>query len=408
MRIYFVTPEFIDPNTKKLVDGGLASYLSKITRMLRDAGHSIGVVCYATEYFDEYEWNGVKVHFVSRKFKKNIWQRICWGLYSRNKRRYLKSGMEIARKRTRELLKRLNERNKIDIVQYASWLSTAKNALTNIPYCVRISSYAKLWQKNYGYSDKYEIEDEKIQFANAKFLYGPSRYIANFIGDDLNLQYPISIIETPFVPYSGETDNSLLAELNERIGDSEYLLFFGTIGLLKGAKEIADAVYRILSKYKKLSIVLIGKEALIDGVSSVNMIRDAAKEFSDRVLYFPAQPHSTLIPVIKGAKAILLPSRIDNLPNTCIESMGLGKVVIGSRGASFEQLIDDGVNGFLCEVKNPDSIVASVDKLMNMRRDKLMQMSNAAVERISKLSPSVILSQVLDYYKKVVDWRINK
>ncbi len=47
---------------------------------------------------------------------------------------------------------------------------------------------------------------------------------------------------------------------------------------------------------------------------------------------------------------LFLPSRIDNLTNTCIESMALGKVVIGTQGAIFEQLIEDGVNCFLCRI----------------------------------------------------------
>ena len=48
--------------------------------------------------------------------------------------------------------------------------------------------------------------------------------------------------------------------------------------------------------------------------------------------------------IIRGCS---LPSKVDNLPNTCLEAMALKRVVIGSRtAASFDQLISDGVNGF--------------------------------------------------------------
>ncbi len=60
-----------------------------------------------------------------------------------------------------------------------------------------------------------------------------------------------------------------------------------------------------------------------------------------------ALPKPQLYTVLRGAAAAIIPSIIDNLPNTAIESLLLGIPVIGTRGASIDELVTDGVTGEL-------------------------------------------------------------
>lgn len=71
---------------------------------------------------------------------------------------------------------------------------------------------------------------------------------------------------------------------------------------------------------------------------------------------------------------MVLPSRLDNFPNTCIEAMALGKVVVGTYKTSFEQLIDPNVSGLLCEHSNPQSLIKSINDglLMNEGEKEIM------------------------------------
>ena len=43
-------------------------------------------------------------------------------------------------------------------------------------------------------------------------------------------------------------------------------------------------------------------------------------------------PHRQLYPVIAGARLVVLPSLIENLPNAGLEAMALGRAVIGTAG----------------------------------------------------------------------------
>jgi glycosyltransferase involved in cell wall biosynthesis len=60
-------------------------------------------------------------------------------------------------------------------------------------------------------------------------------------------------------------------------------------------------------------------------------------------------PKPELYALLARAEAAVLPSLVDNLPNTVIESLLLGIPVIGTRGASIDELVRDGINGELVE-----------------------------------------------------------
>lgn len=403
MRLFFVTTEMIDPGTLIPYDGGLASYLCKITVALRQMGHDVNVIVINKNTEKKVLYQGVSVFFVPILRRKDWFNRFKWHFLNK-KQRHDSLCDAIHSKLYQE-----HKKQKIDIIQYASYQGLGSNPEKEIPSCVRISSYAKLWQKNYNYCDKQEIINEEEQFRKAKFLFGPSESIANYIKEDLNLPTEIKIIETPFVPTVTREDNSLLTALQEQIGQGQYLIFYGSIGLLKGAQEIADVAFETLSKYPDLHFVLVGKEKKIDGRLPIELIKESAGQYSNRIIHFDKTSHDRLFPLIKASKAIILPSRIDNLPNTCIEAMGLKKIVIGSRGASFEQLITDGVSGLLCDAGNAQTLQVAIDRLMRLTAREVKLMEVAAYERSKTLSLDKIVPQLLNYYQQVIDkWEETK
>lgn len=128
-----------------------------------------------------------------------------------------------------------------------------------------------------------------------------------------------------------------------------------------------------------------------------------AAEYADRVLWIPAQPHETLYPIIARACAVVLPSRIDNFPNACIEAMALERIVIGTRGNGFEQLITDGESGFLCEVDDAAGLLATIERVLALTSDTSRSIGRRAEERIRILAPENTVSALLDCYLDAMD-----
>jgi glycosyltransferase involved in cell wall biosynthesis len=389
LRIVFVTPEFIELKTGQVVAGGLANYLYKITAVLNKMGHNVHVVIIGSKRKD-LNYNGIFLHFINRK-----------NLFGIRKFRKCANPDSMV---IRHFVERFNKRQNIDIIQYTSYTATGQFPARTIPSCVRISSYALLhWGAIGEMSEKQKVElsREQEMFKKTRFIFGPSSNTNAFIKKDLGLDIDIKTIETPFVPYDKVEDESVY---NEFLRDKKYVLFFGTLWPLKGSDEIADMIHDYLGDYEDMYFVIVGKQNKNpDGTYPLDKIKANAKEYASRLIYIPSQTHATLYPIIRNAKAVVLPSRYDNLPNTCIEAMGLGKIVLASRDAGFEQLIEDGKSGFLFQNSNAKSLKEGIDRIMQSTDDKLEEISANAKARTLLLTPQKIAAQMLDYYKYVID-----
>jgi len=81
--------------------------------------------------------------------------------------------------------------------------------------------------------------------------------------------------------------------------------------------------------------------------------------------------------VLRRAEVAVIPSRVDNLPNTVIESLLFHIPVIGSRGASIDELIEPGKTGELVPIGQPaalaDALVRAWRREVPWRAGRLPQ-----------------------------------
>lgn len=411
MKIIYATTEFI---TEKNFDGGLASYIANISTIFAQHGHKT-IIVVISDRNDVFLWkDGVQVECVNGK--DGIW----YSFLSRCRLSLNAVGLKRIVNRLcdpcvwllnshllNRRIKHICRQEKIDIVQYASYMATALFRFREIPSVARLSSYEPLWRN--AYKQFYNFNDalhdirlldrmELLAIKSCDAVFGPSRLIADIIGNKTHRT--VDLIESSFQTNNDTLDRSVY---ENELKDLRYLLTFGALGYLKGTHIIAEVVYGVLKQYPELHIVLIGKDCgYRQGLNMVDHVMQCAGEFADRVHYFPALKKEALYPIIQNAQACVLPSRIDNLPNTCIEAMSLSRVVIGTRGASFEQMIEDGVSGFLCEIDSPSSLAGCIDRAMALSDRELNKMGLKARERTLEMQPEIAYQNHLREYRQVI------
>lgn len=208
------------------------------------------------------------------------------------------------------------------------------------------------------------------------------------------------MIETPFVNDVQEYDNTYVEEY---LKDKKYVLFFGSLYAEKGILVIADILEKFLRGNEEYYFVFVGDVCDIDGESSANILKRKAGTMAHRIIIWSALPHKQLYPIIREADFVVLPSLMDNLPNACIEAMYFQKVVIGTRGASFEQLITHGKNGFLCEIGNSEDLYEKMKMAASLTSEDKVRMGVQAGKRIDRLKPEVAVKRLLRLYEYVVE-----
>jgi glycogen synthase len=389
MKIAFVTPEFItEPAT---YDGGLANYVARISLALTLAGH-IAHVFVSSDKDEVIDYQGVIVHRVKIDYNDMMFK--VRKMLTFHKQDLTQMWLHYSRTLNRRLAE-IHSQEDFDVVQYASYGAMAFYRLQNVPSVVRLSSYEPLHRAARGGGeptvDELNVERiEKEALLKADAVFGPSKLSADAVERDLGIN--VTLIESPFILETKETDDSIY---KENFAGKKYLLYFGTLSYLKGIKIIMQILPDLLEKHKDLYFVFIGKAepAMLAGIEELN---------HKRVIYLDRLPHSQLYPIIQGAVAAVMPSLYDNLPNTCIEAMAFGKIVIGTEGASYDQLIVDSLSGFLCQKNDPVTLLDAIEKVLSLTDAKREEVGDNAKQRIELLRPDRIADQVIGFYTKTI------
>ena len=417
MHIVFVTCELATANNSS---GGLASFTANMARIFASNNHKVTILLSTVKEqklkFDE------NIILETIFIKKILWNffdrfaRLCTFTKREDSPEVRRFLVNIYRSRqVKRKINEINKREKIDIIHYCNLGALAFSAGKKIPYIIRISSFAVMCQEarlpimsdaNVKYDvNKLSIKDKLVDYTlkKAKYVISPSNLLAE--AGKQNLGIHVTVIESPFVLTRDNWDYSLY---NSILNNKKYIIHYGRLGYLKGTHIIAQIVNEIFQNYPDIYLVMVGgNEELLDEdgrtIKADEAVRKSAGIYSKRVIYLGALVRDQLYPLVENAELCLLPSRIDNLPNTCIEAMAMGKIVVGTMGASFEQLIDDRISGFLCERDNPKSYLKAVNEALNMGEEEKKQMISKAIERVDLLNPDVIYKKYLEFYQMVID-----
>ena len=392
MHIVYVTIEF----PTEITGGGLSSYLGNMAGILAGLGHKVTVITLSN--------TNERI-----KYQENIYvERVC---IPHNK--FIK---QFNRLRVESFflnlrLRRLIKSEKVDIVQYPNCRASGLFR-TSLPSVVRVSSDAFLWRcadeidmdvalkegANKRNKEEY-LEDKAL--IKADRVFGPSEVIGDYIGRRINKE--IQIIESPY--FKVKFNNSELYE--KYLRGKRYLLTACSLRRTKGIHVIASAIFTILDKHPDLYYVLAGENELIkletgEMRNGYEYVREAAGKHKDRLIYLGNISKELLNPVIMHAYGVVLPSRIDNLPNSCIEAMGEGRVVIGTKGASFEQLIKDGESGLLIRRDSVDSLIEKIEELLRWTEEKWSAVGENARKRISLMNAEATGEKMLKLYYETI------
>ncbi len=395
MHIAYITSEFV---TERL-HGGLATYLDNITTIMSEHGHRVTVITLS-------EQEG------RLRYKDNI-EVVRVPFSTTNQTDSFEQGVHMLRNswKLRCALYKEEHRQKIDIVQTANWQAVGFFRNRRIPTIVRASSDSSLLRNADQYLFDYNkalrektLEDylELYCVKRADAAFAPSHFCASIIGKRCGRT--VEVIESPYINYNKEMDEHIY---REKLFHKKYILFNSSLSRLKGTHVGVEATEQLLEKYTDLYMVYAGYDnglsQMDGGIQNLSLILERQnKKYEGRVLYLRHLKHSELFPIMKNSLACILPSRVDNLPNSCIEAMALGKVVIGTYGASFEQLIRNKENGLLIKRDSSVALIKAVDWLMNLSEGERSAIGERAADTIKRLSPEKIYDEMITFYQKTI------
>lgn len=383
MNIVFVTAFFAEDEKKPIA--GMPGYIYKAVKYLRKIGHRVEIVAGA-DYEKTWIYRCITVHNCEVP-------RVLEGNFIDISRKILQRELSFQRK-----LRELNKTQKIDIVQYAGWSGVGFLHSLKCPGILRLSTYSCIQYKDSEIFTNVKCYSfwERMAGRHADGILCPSKVLGYQFSKDIHKK--VVIMETPY-------DNSVVEDeslYNSKLKGKKYFLFYGQTSIDKGFEVIEDMMVDLLHSERDLFFVVAGWNSPQGRGNAVSILKKKLGKDADRFIYLGPVAQSLLFPIIRRAKCVLIPSLIDNLPNSCLEAMYLEQIVIGTYNTSLEQLIEDEVNGYLVIPGDKEDLLKAAKRVCSLSEEERRCMVENSRKILKYYEPKYAIGKLEKYYQWVI------
>lgn len=349
MRVAFVTSEY---PTELPDGGGLGNYVHRMAKLLLASGHEAEVFVPSLLSDETQTYDGVPVHrirwrdrhplvkFLFRGGKALInieaWRDStslmaqAWGLSSALERRHKVAPFELIQSS--------------DYLAPGLFISRRSDRV----HAVRCSTAADLYSAFDGTRSAKETCRaylERFTMRRADKTFAPSRFVADHFATKYGIE--VGVIRPPLFR-EHDPSTTIPFMLPER-----FLFHFGQLIDRKGTGLLARALPVAWRRAPDLTMVWSGH---VWDAKKLDHWRQLWGSRAGQVVITGPLKKPDVYAVLFRADAAVLPSQVDNLPNTVIESLMFGIPVVGTRGASIDELVEDGIDGHLVPLGDAESL----------------------------------------------------
>ena len=174
-------------------------------------------------------------------------------------------------------------------------------------------------------------------------------------------------------------------------------IFVARLIKFKGVNEFLIAAERIKREYSNTRFYVAGMYENDYYKEFVENYHNQGKivylGFVDDIYNWIEKCHCTVLPSYGG----------EGVPNVLMESAAKGRVCIGSDIPGTNDVIEDGVNGFLCKPQDVDDLVDKMTKFIELPYQKKAQMGKAGRAKVEKeFDRQIVVNKYMEEIEKEV------
>jgi len=176
-------------------------------------------------------------------------------------------------------------------------------------------------------------------------------------------------------------------------------LFVGRLLGDKGVREFVEAARIVQSEVPEARFQLLGP--IDEGNRSAVTKREVDHWVAEGTVDYLGAAEDVR-PYIGRATAVVLPSYREGLPRSLLEAAAMARPLIASDVPGCRELVEPGVNGFLCEVRNASSLAKALKMIMKTSGEARSRMGEASRQMVERhYSQTVVISAYLDVLGKL-------
>lgn len=222
---------------------------------------------------------------------------------------------------------------------------------------------------------------EAFSITAADALMAPSQFIAQ----QALTRYGVDPARVHVVPYP--IGNAAPVTRADAIWGRLSICHVGRLEPRKGVLEWVDAVVSVVADDPDLRIDFVGGDtplAVTGGASVGAALRARIPARSRHQFRFHgSRDPAGVAALLAQASAVVVPSRWENFPYSCIEAMAAGLPAIVSPNGGMRELVEDGVCGWVAVDGTPAGLAAALRRALDTPAGERRRMGQAAADRVN-------------------------
>jgi glycosyltransferase involved in cell wall biosynthesis/GT2 family glycosyltransferase len=174
------------------------------------------------------------------------------------------------------------------------------------------------------------------------------------------------------------------------------ILHVGRLERRKGVELLLRAALPLLEQRPGLTLRFVGGDTPTGptlGSMRAHLERLVPAALEARVLFEPPRDRAALLPLLRTATLCCFPSLWENFPNTCLEAMAAGAVVVAADGSGMAEVIEEGRSGLLFRTGDLEGLRRTLARALDDAEIQT-QLRAGAPERVRALcAPAVVAAR---------------
>lgn len=217
----------------------------------------------------------------------------------------------------------------------------------------------------------------------------------NFDKDFVKKSNPESIIH-----YLPEAVNPIFFNVNYEPKEDKIVNFVGTVSKAKGIIILIEAMTKVCAHFPEVKLNIIGPPNNRDQKELSELISN--HNLNENIIFHGFKTPEEILQLHLDARLYVLPTLMDNSPNSLCEAMTLGMPCIASRVGGIPSLINDQINGLLFEPGNSDELAEKMIFLLSDIGYSIKLGKNARVLAFKRNYPDEVAKTTFDVYKSII------
>lgn len=380
MHIAFLTPEYPHPLVKNT--GGMGTSIKNLAEALVKQNIQVSIILYGQNFSKRVSENGISFHFIAdKKYKFGKWF--------------------FYRKHVQNIVNHIVANNKIDVIEAGDWTGFTAFMKFKVPLVIRFHG-----------SDTYfcSIENRPQKIKNRLFetiaIKGANAYISptTFAAKKTIELFKINSKNIRIIHYGLNIE----AFINNN--DCEFapntILYFGTIIRKKGVLQLPGIFNKVRKVIPEAKLILIGADSYDIETKEKSTWKLMCEKFTTddlkNVSYLGKKPYNEVQTYIQEANVCVFPTYAETFGMVTAEAMAMQKAVVNSNFGWSDELLVDGVSGFLA---NPDDTDFFAQKIIEVLKNTTMTHEigiNARKHVVKNFDSTKIAQQNIAYYQSVI------